>query len=143
MVHTLSEIQRVLVPNGTLIDLRPVLDRWRVEVASTRETRETGRVQDYPLGLADDAAANKAMAEAEENKWFTCESEDFFPIVYSWDSAIEMEEWIHEEWEEFIGLDEETKRATRSAWALGDGDTRVRVKINMLIARWKKLQSIP
>ena len=143
MVHTLNEIKRVLVPNGILIDLRPVLDNWRIEVASNRDTRETGRVQDYPLGLADDAAANKAMAEAEENKWFTCESVDFFPIVYSWDSASEMEEWIHEEWEEFIGLDEETKRATRSAWALGDGDTRVRVKIMMLIARWKKLQSIP
>ena len=143
MVHTLNEIKRVLVPNGILIDLRPVLDNWRIEVASNRETRETGRVQDYPHGLADDAAANKAMAKAEENKWFTCESEDFFPIVYSWDSASEMEEWIHEEWEEFIGLDEETKRATRSAWALGDGDTRVRVKIMMLIARWKKLQSIP
>lgn len=140
MVHTLSEIQRVLVPDGILIDLRPVLDRWRIEVASTRETRETGRVLDYPLGLADDEAANKAMTQAEENKWFVRESEEFFPIIYSWDSANEMEEWIHDEWEELIGLDEETKRATRSAWALGDGDSRVRVKINMLITRWKKSQ---
>ena len=141
MVHALNEIQRVLVPNGTLIDLRPVLDNWRIEVASNRETHETGRVQDYPLGLADDTAANKAMAETEENKWFARESEEFFPITYSWDSASEMEEWIHDEWDEFIGLDEETKRATRSAWALGDGDSRVNVKINMLITRWKKLQS--
>lgn len=138
MVHTLNEIKRVLVPNGILIDLRPLLDHWRIEVVSKRETRETGRVQDYPLGLADDAAANKAMTEAEDNKWFIRESEEYFPIIYSWDTANEMEEWIHDEWEEFIGLDEETKRATRSTWALGDGDSRVRVKINMLITRWKK-----
>jgi len=139
MVHTLNEIKRVLAPNGVLIDLRPVLNRWPIEVASSQKIQETGRVQDYSPGLADDEAANKAIAEAEKNKWFVCESEEFFPIIYAWDSANEMEEWIHEEWEEFIGLDEETKRATRSAWALGSADSRVRIKINMLIARWKKL----
>lgn len=137
MVHALSEIQRVLVPNGTLIDLRPVLDNWHVEVASARETRETGRVQDFPMGLADDEAANKAMAEAESNGWFKRESEEFFPLYYSWDSASEIEEWIHDEWEDFIGLDDETKRATRSAWAVGDGDSRVRVRVKMLLTKWK------
>jgi len=133
----LNEIQRVLVPDGILLDLRPLLDNWHVEVASSREVRETGRVQDYPLGLADDEAANKAMAEAKSNGWFQLESETFFPLYYSWDSASEIEEWIHDEWEDFIGLDDETKRATRSAWALGDGDSRVRVRIKMLLTRWK------
>ena len=137
MVHALNEIHRVLVPNGILIDLRPVLDNWHVEVASAREVRETGRVQDFPMGLADDAAANKAVAEAESNGWFKRESEEFFPLHYSWDTATEIEEWIHEEWEDFIGLDNETKRATRSAWALGDADSRVRVKVKMLLTRWK------
>jgi len=141
MVHTLNEIKRVLVPNGILIDLRPILDRWHIEVVSTRETQATGRVQDYPLGLADDAAANKAMSTAEENKWFVRENEEFFPIIYAWDSANELEAWIHDEWDEFIGLDEETRRATRSAWALGDGDTRVRVRVNMLITKWIKIKA--
>ena len=141
MVHTLNEIKRVLVPNGILIDLRPILDRWHIEVVSTRETQTTGRVQDYPLGLADDAAANKAMSTAEENKWFVRENEEFFPIIYAWDSASELEAWIHDEWDEFIGLDEETRRATRSAWALGDGDSRVHVRVNMLVTRWIKIKA--
>ena len=140
MVHALNEIQRVLVPDGILIDLRPVLDHWQVEVASAREIRETGRVQDYPMGLADDEAANKAMAEAESNGWFKRESEEFFPLYYSWDSASEIEEWIHDEWEDFIGLDDETKKATRSAWALGDGDSRVSVRVKMLLTRWKTVK---
>jgi len=87
MVHALSEIQRVLTPDGILIDLRPILDHWHVEVASAREVRETGRVQDFPMGLADDEAANRAMATAESNRWFKRESEEFFPLYYSWDSA--------------------------------------------------------
>ena len=128
------------MPNGILIDLRPILDHWHIEVASAREILETGRVQDYPLGLADDEASNRAMATAESNNWFKRESEEFFPLYYSWDSASEIEEWIHEEWEDFIGLDDETKRVTRSAWALGDGDSRVRVRVKMLITRWKAVK---
>ena len=138
MVHALSEIRRVLVPNGILIDLRPLLSHWPVEVKSGRETCVTGRIQDLPLGLADDEAANQSIAHAEQNKWFAREAEEFFPFYYSWDSPTEMEEWIAEEWDEFIELDEESTRATRSAWALGDADSAVRVGVNMLITRWRK-----
>lgn len=138
MVHALSEIRRVLLSNGILIDLRPILDHWQIEVVSAREVRETGRVQDFPIGLADDEAANRSMALAEEQGWFVREQEEFFSYAYSWDTPKEMEEWIEEEWHGFIGLDEETKQATRSAWALGDADAQVRVRVKMLISRWKK-----
>jgi hypothetical protein len=138
MVHALSEIRRVLVSDGNLIDLRPILDTWPVEVVSAREILETGHIQDLPLGLADDKAANQSMARAEQNGWFTRQTEEFFPFYYSWDSPSEMEEWIAEEWEDFIQLDEESKRATRSAWALGDAESIVRVKVKMLITSWKK-----
>ena len=139
MVHALSEIRRVLMPDGILIDLRPILDRWQIEAVSAKEVRETGRVQDFPIGLADDEAANRSMAQAESQRWFVREQEEFFSYVYSWDTPKEMEEWIEEEWHDFIGLDEETKRVTRSAWALGDADTQVRVKVKMLITRWRKV----
>jgi len=137
MVHALREIQRVLIHNGILIDLRPVLDRWPIEVVSARGVRGTGYIQDLPPGLADDEAANRSMAQAEQNEWFIRETEDFFPFIYSWDTPSEMEEWIEEEWEDFIELDEETKQATRSAWASADADARVQVKVKMLITRWK------
>jgi hypothetical protein len=139
MVHALDEIRRVLVPDGILVDLRPLGDRWRVEVFSARETRQTGTLTDLPVGLEDDHAANQAMAEGERLGWFQREREELFPIHYIWDAASEMEEWIDEEWEGFIGLEEETRRATRSAWALGDADSRVRVEVKVLITRWKKL----
>jgi len=139
MVHALSEIRRVLVPNGILIDLRPVSDRWQIEVFSARETNETGRVTDQPLGLEDDKAANNAMKDAEANGWFERERETFFPLHYVWDSAKEMEEWIDTEWEDFIGISDDARQTTRSAWALGDADSRVRVKVKMLITRWRKL----
>lgn len=137
MVHALGDIRRVLVPDGILIDLRPVLDRWAVEVVSAREARETGRLQDFSTGIADDEAANGAVARASENAWFSRDQEEFFPFYYSWDTPSEMEEWIADEWNDFLGLEETTKQATRSAWALGDADTRVRVRAKMLITKWR------
>ncbi len=139
MVHALSEIRRVLVPEGILIDLRPVLDRWTIEVVSTRETKQTGRVTDYPIGLADDEAANKTLDQAGQDGWFVRDTSEFFTYSYSWDTPKEMEEWAAEEWEDFIGLDDEAKRNTRSTWALGDADSRVRLNVKMLITRWRKL----
>ena len=138
MVHALSEIQRILIPNGTLIDLRPMSEDRRVEVFSASRTQEMGYATVLPRELDDNAAANQAMAAAETKGWFARESDETFPIHYVWDTPREMEEWIETEWEDFIELDDELKLATRSAWTLGDGDTRVRVRIKMLITRWIK-----
>ncbi len=136
MVHALSEIRRVLVPNGILIDLRPMSEGRLVEVFSAREMRETGYATVLPRELDDNIAANQAMATVESKGWFMRESEEFFPIHYVWDTPREMEEWIETEWEDFIELNEEIKQTTRSAWALGDGDTRVRIRVQMLITKW-------
>ncbi len=141
MVHALNEIRRVLVPDGILMDIRPLMDRWQVEVSSVREVRETGRVRDFPVGLADDEAANRAIAQAAENGWFFRDREELFSYSYSWDTPSEMEEWIDAEWQDFITMDEETKRETRSAWALGEADTQVRLQVKMLIARWSVLKN--
>ena len=137
MVHALSEIRRVLVPEGVLIDLRPFSDEWRVEVVSARETRETGHVTPQPVGVADDEAADRAMADVESRGWFRREADTSFPIHYVWDTASEMETWIGEEWEGVATLSEEVMRATRSAWALSDADSQVRVKVKMVITRWR------
>lgn len=138
MVDALGEIFRVLVPGGVLIDLRPVSDRWQIEVVSARGVRETGRLQDLPVGLDDDEAANRAIGQAAANGWFVRTEETFFPFIYSWDTPSEMEAWLDEEWNESLELDDETKRSTRSTWAVSDADSRVRVNVKLLITSWRK-----
>ena len=137
MVHALSEIRRVLAPDGVLIDLRPFTEEWRIEVVSLRETQRTGYITPEPVGVADDEAANRAMADVEARGWYKREEGIEFPIHYAWDTASEMEKWIEEEWEGVATLGEDAKRATRSAWALSDADAQVRVKVKMLITRWR------
>ena len=139
MVHALDEIRRVLVPQGTLIDLRPLADRWQVEVVSGNGTAETGRVNDLPEQVDGDVAANEAMRQAEARGWFARQQEEFFPFFYSWDTPSEMEEFVRSDWGGFIELGEEARLKTRSAWALADADSRVRVRVKMLITEWIKL----
>ena len=138
MVHALEEIRRVLVPDGILIDLRPLADNWRVEVVSLREVKRTGRVEDLPVQTDGDLAANKAMQAVEKHGWFKREQDELFPFFYSWDTPSEMEAFVDDDWSDFVGMEEDTRRATRSAWAVADGDSRVRVRVEIWIARWKK-----
>jgi hypothetical protein len=137
MVHALDEIRRVLVPDGILIDIRPIMDRWPVEVVSMSGVKETGRVDDLQEQINADVASNQAMREAEARGWFKREQEEFFSFFYSWDTPSEMEEFLAEEWPDFIELSEDTNRATRSAWAVGEADSRVRVRVKILITRWQ------
>ncbi|MGB8983228.1 MAG: hypothetical protein WCC12_15240 [Anaerolineales bacterium] len=137
MVHALEEIRRVLVPDGVLLDIRPVADRWPVEVASASAVRETGRLDDLAEQVNADAASNEAMKEVESRGWFRREQAAFFPFFYSWDTPADMEEFIAEDWSDFIGLGEDARQATRSAWAVGEADSRVRVRVKILITKWR------
>lgn len=139
MVHALEETRRVLVPGGILIDIRPFADRWPVEVTSMAGFQETGRADDFPEPVNDDRASNDAMKEAEARGWFKREQEESFPFFYSWDTPSEMEEFIAEDWSDFIDLSEDAKKATRAAWAIGNADSRVRIRVKILITRWKKI----
>lgn len=137
-MHALEEIERVLAPRGLLIDLRPILGRWPVEIAWGHEHREVGRLTDLPEGLSDDEAANHAIEEAARREWFVREQGERFSLFYSWDTASDMEAFLREEWDGFVQLDEEVSRAAKSAWAVANADARVRVRVGMLVDRWRK-----
>jgi hypothetical protein len=141
MVHALEEIRRVLVPDGVLIDVRPLADNWRVDVVSLREIRRTGRVEDLPAQTNGDLASNEAMKEVEKRGWFRREQDELFPFFYLWDTPSEMEEFIDDDWSDFVGMEEDTRRATRAAWAVADADSRVRVRVEIWIARWRKMNT--
>jgi hypothetical protein len=137
MVHALEEVRRILMPGGVLIDIRPLNDRWPVEVVSSRRSQETGRVDDSPEPLDADAASNKAMQEVEARGGFSREQEELFPFFYSWDTPSEMEEFVAQDWSDFIQLSEDVKKATRAAWAIGEADSRVQVRVKILITKWR------
>jgi len=139
MVHALDEIRRTLKPNGILIDLRPVESNWSVEVSSSTGQQVAGRLNDMPMGLADDEAAFHAMREVESRGWYIKEKEDEFAFFYYWDTPSEMKEFMEDEWEDFEKMEDEVYLKVKSLWSQANADARVRVRVKMLITRWKKL----
>ena len=138
MVHALEEIRRVLVPAGLLIDLRPVADRWPVEVASDSLNHSIGHVTDLPSGLADDEAANQAILESARKGWFIRESEQNFPFFSYWDTPDEMRKHIQEKWEDSMQLEVDVYRKVQAVWKASGAGFRVRVKAKMLLTLWRK-----
>jgi hypothetical protein len=138
MVHALSEIRRTLIPDGLLLDLRPLADRWPVEVVTGSRVRVTGRVTDLPSGLSDDEAANNAVAEARRRGWFVRADEQVFPAFIYWDDPDEMSAYMTERWADFVKLEDETLIATRAAWEASRDNRRVRIRTKMLLTRWRK-----
>jgi hypothetical protein len=138
MVHALDEIRRTIKPNGILIDLRPVASNWSVEIASSTGYQFAGRLNDMPVGLADDEAAFKAMREVEFHGWYIKEKEEEFSFFYYWDTPSEMRDFMEDEWEDFEKLEDDVFQKTKSLWALANADARVRVRMKMLITKWVK-----
>lgn len=139
MVHALREIHRMLKPNGTLLDLRPLEDSWSVEISSGAGWQASGRLSDLPQGIADDAAANQAMREVEARGWFIQKKMEEFSYFYYWDTPTEMKEFMEDEWEDFEKLEEDVYRKTAALWASASADARVRVRVKMHAAVWNKL----
>jgi hypothetical protein len=142
MVHALNEAWRVLKPGGLLVDLRPLLDRWPIEVASASQQREAGRATDLAEPLADDAAANAAMAETAQSRRWTRDLREEFPLLYYWDTPDEMREYIAEDWSDVITVEESVWRTLKSAWSTAEADARVRLRMKMLITRYRKSPTI-
>ena len=138
MVHALEEIHRTLVPQGILLDLRPLAASWAVEVTSGAFEHQVGRLTDDPQAPVYDQAANKSLQKAARRRWFIRESEASFPFFYYWDTPEEMENYIREEWSDFIQQDEALFSATQDAWENASADRRLRVRVKMHLARWCK-----
>jgi SAM-dependent methyltransferase len=138
MVHALNEIRRVLKPEGILIDLRPVEDNWSVEIVSSAGWQVVGRLSDMPIGVADDKAAFQAMDEVESLTWFAKEKAAEFGFFYYWDTPSEMKEYIDTEWEDFEKMDDDLYRKISASWASANADARVRVRVKMWVASWKR-----
>ncbi len=139
MVHALREARRVLAPAGVLVDLRPRLDRWPIELASSTEQQQIGRATDLIEPVADDAAADAAMAEASRSGGWAREAQEEFPLFYHWDTPAEMQEYITDEWSDVISVDEAVWRDLKSAWATANPEAYVRLRMKMLITRYRKV----
>jgi hypothetical protein len=137
MVDALSDVRRVLTPDGLMIDLRPLLERWPVEVSWRGGYREAGKVTDLKESLAEDVAANAVMGEADSVMGFERERQQVFSFFYYWDTPKEMENYILENWNDVINVDDGVWNSLGASWASAGAEARVRLRMKLLISRYR------
>jgi hypothetical protein len=139
MVHALCEFRRVFRPDGVLLDLRPVADRWPVQVVAGQDVWEAGRVEDLPAQLEDEAASAAALAQVVRSGWFVLERAETFDFHYCWDTPDEMQAYLDTEWEGYVSLSADVVAGARALWVGDERERRVRVPVKMHIGCWRKV----
>ncbi len=138
MVHALGETRRVLAADSILIDIRPLLDRWPIEVTSQAGHLEAGRVTDLKEPMEDDAAANAAMQQAVSTAMLAREQQQAASFFYYWDTPKEMESYIAENWSDVVEVHEDAWHSLRSSWASAGAEARVSLRMKLLFTRYRK-----
>ncbi len=138
MVHALEQFWRVLAPNGTLIDLRPICMDVVLLILTVHGWVSAGRVDRGGERLLDNAA-NLAMRTVVLRHLFTRTSLAYFITRYYWNDLEELRTDSEGKWKEDVTIAEETWRRARNLFGTTSGDDRVCVPVKRKIATYRKL----
>lgn len=136
MVHALKELWRVLVPHGSLIDLRPLAQNPPVEIVVGGQVFLAGRA-DVSSAMPDDVASDKSLDEVVGEGWFVREREELFDYALFWDTFDEMMAYAEWEWIRVFLPEAMLTEARRLLASSGEG-ARLRVRRRMVISRYRK-----
>jgi hypothetical protein len=93
MVHALHEAQRVLKPDGRLIDLRPMHIHRRVGISQAGIHHQIGIMREK---FDDDLAADRAVAQVRREGSFKLEERIQFNCNRVMDTFKEFKDWLTE-----------------------------------------------
>lgn len=131
MVHALKEIERVLEPEGTLIEFRPLGLHWPLEIIAGDQIQHIGLVE-RAAHIRDDAACEDALTEAVRAGYFLWERQQTFALY-------EIAAAPNELTGPMVVPDAVAEEAQRRlAEAGGEEDARVRIRYHNTLARYRK-----
>ena len=91
MVHALTEAQRVLKPNGILIDLRPTASHRRAGLGEGKGWKQVGVMREK---FDDDLAADRAVKQVTREGLFKQESLVEFDLDRVMDTLQDFRAWL-------------------------------------------------
>ena len=136
MGHALHEIWRVLTPQAYLIDLRPLHVKPFLEIIYQGSIVRAGQI-DETKGAPDDIAANQALAELVEQKWFIPEETAKFNFPSYWDNPDELKTYADAHWRN-THIPADVLTQARYLMPKNTAEAKVCVRSEMIIARYRK-----
>ncbi|SRR6266545_3940382 len=93
MVDALKDVWRVLVDDGTLVDLRPISADYELELVTLEARIPIGHTDTSPRS-EDDAAADAAAAWAVKEGLFVLRRRTELDVDIFWDSVPDLEDYM-------------------------------------------------
>ena len=137
MVHALKEAWRVLLPHGTMIDVRPLSVVVPLEVVDETGCQVAGEVDNTP-DLKYDIAADQAIDVVIEEGIFAQSSYENFDYVYYWKTYHGMIVDFKERWEGEIIVAQDVLDKARRLYKQRYPHARLRLPMRMMLGKYEK-----
>lgn len=137
MVDALRDAWRTLSERGTLIDLRPRVAKYPLELVTADAAVPVGYT-DTTSRADDDTAADAAVAAALAHGWFTVRAQDTFDVEIVWDSVHDLERWAATRPNTRVSPSFEELEAIYRRAAGANGERRLRAVRRMILGSYAR-----
>ncbi len=138
MVHALHEAWRVLLPQGILIDLRPLCADAPLEIVGAASVELAG-VVDMSPDIADEIAADQAIDSVVSDGIFKKIQLDHFDFAYYWETVADMLADLDEYWKTEVILRAGVIRRARALFKKYQPQARVRLRMPMKLEKFERV----
>ncbi len=138
MVHALKQAWRVLVPNGVMIDVRPLSVDMPVEVVYPGGSDLAGRADPSP-DLKYDIAADKAVFSVLKDGLFQLTDLDLFEFVYYWKTYHGMVVDFAERWQDELIVPQQVLKRAQRLYREHRHVSHLRMPMKMQLGKYIKL----
>ena len=136
-MHALKEAHRILVPQGIMIDVRPLSVDVPLEILFAGGSESAGIIDMSPcLGL--DMAADRAIESVIMERIFKEVKVEYFDFAFYWTTIKGMEEDIEENWKDEVIIPEEVIRLAHMIFNKRHPQTQIRVGNRMKLGVYMK-----
>ncbi len=137
MVHALREIRRVLVPRGTIIDLRPICVDVPLRIFTAAGWKSAGMVY-RGEERGHDVAANRAMRRVVNAGEYAFVKLEYFAYNWYWNTLNELKSDLDGRWKEDLFLSRENWKLARKIFKKGSGANRIMIPIRAKLGVYEK-----
>jgi hypothetical protein len=138
MVHALKEAHRILVPQGIMIDVRPLSIDVPLEVIYTEGSESAGML-DLSPDIEKDIAADRAIESVLIDGIYKELNVEYFDFAYYWGTIKDMQEDLEEYWKDDVIVPEGVIQQARRLFNKQHLQTQFRVGAQMKLGKYEKL----
>lgn len=138
MVHALNEAWRVLVPQGNMIDVRPLSIDVPLEIIF-KGGRESAGMVDMSPDLKYDIAADKAIDIVLDEAIFREIKVEYFDFALYWKTFHGMMADFEDRWKDEIILADEVIQRAKSLYKERRPKVKFRLGMRMKLSKYEKI----